>query len=197
MRHMKYVSVIVRLLAVLIIASAAVAAACGGAGRSEGAGAAARAGSAGDKYPEPRWPSYFRPPKSADDLMPAARALVRNQSGLQGKGMGILQPGDSVLIVANNDADPMVLDAIRRALVERKITPHIKFTYELTGQTKDQAERDRARRTKGQDIQKAGIYQASAWITGQFPNPDQPKAWLKQRKPDIYAALFPGETTAD
>src|SRR5438046_10654126 len=124
---MKYVSVIVRLLAVLIIVSAAVAAACGGSGRSEGAGAAARAGSAGDKYPEPRWPSYFKPPKTADDLMPAARALVRNQSGLQGKGMGILAPGESVLIVANNDADPMVMDAVRRALVERKVNPAVRF----------------------------------------------------------------------
>src|SRR6184192_996920 len=162
---------------------------------SSGAAASTRAGAAAnEKFPEPRWPSYFKPPKSVDDLMPAARALVRNQSGLQGKGMGILQPGESVLIVANNDADPMVLDSIKRALVERKITPHIKYTYELTGQTKEQAERDRVRRTRGQDVQKAGIYQASSWITGQFPNPDQPKAWLKQRKPDVYSALFPGET---
>src|SRR5438046_8815722 len=98
--------------------------------------------------------------------MGAARSFVRNQSGLQGKGMGILQQGESVLIVANNDADPMVLDAIKRALVERKVTPHVKFTYELTGQSKDEAERDRARRTRGQDIQKAGSQHAAAWITG-------------------------------
>src|SRR5512141_912612 len=62
--------------------------------------AAARVGAAGEKYPDPRWPSYFKTPKSVDDLMPAARLLVRNQSGLQGKGMGILVAGDKVLIVA-------------------------------------------------------------------------------------------------
>src|SRR5438034_2339096 len=109
-------------------------------GRSDGARATARAGAiAGEKYPEPRWPSYFKPPKSVDDLMDAARSFVRNQSGLQGKGMGILAAGESVLIVAANDADPMVLEAIRRALVERKITPHMKFVYEMCGNTKEQA----------------------------------------------------------
>ena len=127
---MKYASLVVRLLAVLMVGSA-IAGACNQ--TDHATGARARTGAAStDKYPEPRWPSYFKPPKSVDDLMPAARALVRNQSGLQGKGMGILQPGESVLIVAANDADPMVLEAINRALVERKITPHIRYTYEMT-----------------------------------------------------------------
>src|SRR5437667_10497698 len=156
MRPMKYASLIVRLLAVLILTAAVVAAACGRSDRSDGASAAARAGAAGDKYPAPRWPSYFKPPKSADDLMPAARALVRNQSGLQGKGMGILAPGESVLIVANNDADPMVMDAIRRALVERKVNPHVKFVFEMSGETREQADARIAKRDKGHEIAKAG-----------------------------------------
>src|SRR5436189_5311054 len=66
----------------------------------------------------------------------------------------------------------------------------------MIGQTKEDAQRDRAKRDQGHDITKAGIYQASSWITGQFPNPDQPKAWLKQRRPDVYAELFPGESDA-
>src|SRR5262249_13139742 len=137
-----------------------------------GVSATARAGATGgEKYPDPRWPSYFKTPTSVDDLMPAARALVRNQSGLQGEGMGILSSGESVLIVAANDADPMVLDAISRALTERKITPFIKYTYEMIGQSKEQADADREKRTRGQQIEHAGIYQASAWITGQFPDP--------------------------
>src|SRR5439155_184890 len=197
---MKYASHLVRLLALFLLAGSIAAVACNRGDRAKsdgGASASVRAGAAaGEKFPEPRWPSYFKPPKSVEDLMDAARALVRNQSGLQGKGMGILQPGESVLIVAANNADPMVLEAIRRALVERKVTPHIKFTYEMTGQTKEDAERDRSRRERGRNIEHAGIYQASQWITGQFPNPAQPKAWLKQRNPAVYAELFPGETTA-
>src|SRR4029077_13566694 len=164
-------------------------------GRNDSASAAGRAGAAaGATYPEPRWPSYFKPPKSVDDLMGAARSFVRNQSGLQGKGMGILQPGESVLVVASNEADPMVLDAIKRALVERKITPHMKFVYDMSGDTKEQADARVKRREKGRDITKAGIYQASQWIENQFPNPAEPKAWLKARRPDVYKELFPGET---
>src|SRR5439155_17897598 len=136
-----------------------VAAACSRAEKgANGASATARAGAiAGEKYPEPRWPSYFKPPKSVDDLMDAARSFVRNQSGLQGKGMGILQAGESVLIVAANDADPMVLEAIKRALVERKITPHMKFVYEMSGNTKEQAAARQNRQEKGRDTTKAGI----------------------------------------
>jgi hypothetical protein len=167
------------------------------AAEQSGAAATAQVGAAGEKYAAPRWPSYFKQPGSVEDLMPAARSLVRNQSGLQGKGLGILSPGESVLIVAGNDADPMVLEAINRALVERKIKPFIKHVYEMVGQTKEQADADRARRTRGQEIEHAGIYQASAWITGQFPEPTQPKAWLKQRNPKLYAELFPGEKEGD
>jgi hypothetical protein len=187
----------VRVAAVCMCSAAVLTGACRkapSAKESGGASAMATVGAAaGEKYPEPRWPSYFKTPKSIEDLMPAARALVRNQSGLQGKGMGILAQGESVLIVAANDADPMVLDAIKRALGERKITPYIKFVYEMTGQSKEQADADRLKRTKGQQIEEAGIYQASAWITGQFPDPSQPKAWLKKRNPKVYAELFPGE----
>ena len=193
---MKLASNAVKLVSALFLTAIIVAAACGRAdkGRTESASAATRAGANGEKYPEPRWPSYFKPPKSIDDLMDAARSFVRNQSGLQGKGMGILQPGDQVLIVANNDADPMVLDAIKRALGERKITPHMKFVYEMAGETREAADARIARREKGHDITKAGIYQASQWIENQFPNPAEPKAWLKARRPDVYKELFPGET---
>ena len=191
---MKYVAAMVRLLAVLMIAAAVAAGACNRTDRSAGAGARTQAeATASEKYPEPRWPSYFRPPKSVEDLMPSARSLVRNQSGLQGKGMGILAAGESVLIVANSDADPMVLEAIKRALVERKITPHITFVNEMAGETREQADGRQRARERGHEISKAGIYQASQWITGQFPNPDEPKAWLKQRRPEVYAELFPGE----
>src|SRR5436190_11703227 len=89
-------------------------------------------------YPAPRWPSYFKTPNSIEDLMPAARSLVRNTSGFQGKGMGILKEGEAVLIVPTPSTDPMVLEAIKRALAERKITVHVKFTNEFMGRTQEQ-----------------------------------------------------------
>src|SRR5262245_41987447 len=165
------------------------------AGESSGAASAsARVGAGGEQFPAPRWPSYFKTPKTIDDLMPAARLLVRNQSGLQGKGMGILKEGEKVLIVAADEADPMVIEAVTKALEERKITPYVKYVDEMKGITKEQAAADRERRLGGQDIKEAGVYQATAWITGQFPNPSQPAAWLKQTDPKTFAALFPGRS---
>ncbi|HXF74613.1 MAG TPA: hypothetical protein VNN13_00830, partial [Methylomirabilota bacterium] len=44
--------------------------------------AASVAGAAeGSKYPPPRFPSYLKPPKSIDDIMPFARAAVRQTGG--------------------------------------------------------------------------------------------------------------------
>jgi hypothetical protein len=180
------------------LCAAAAAAACSkqtpAPAESGGAAASAAVGANGEKYPAPRWPSYFKTPKSVDDLMPAARLLVRNQSGLQGKGMGILQPGEKVLIVAADEADPLVIEAVKRALEERKITPYFKYTYEMRGITKEQAKADRDRRIGGQDIKEAGVYQATAWITGQFPNPSQPAKWLKDKDAKTFADLFPGKS---
>jgi len=154
------------------------------------------AGATTEKYPEPRWPSYFKRSNNVEDLMPAARSLVRNTSGFQGKGMGILQEGEEVLIVPTASADPMVLEAIQRALVERKVKPHIKFSYEFTGESKDLVEKRQAANQRNRDNTKAGIYQASSWINGQFPDPEVPKKWLKERRPDLYAELFPNDTGA-
>ena len=150
-------------------------------------------GNSAEAYPAPRWPSYFQPPKSVEDLMPAARSLARNTSGFQGKGMGILQPGEGVLIVPTAGADPMVIEAVKRALEERKVKPTIKYSHEFLGRSAEESNsRDDAERA-GRGIENAGIYQASSWITGQFPNPEVPKKWLKERRPDIYNELFPGE----
>ena len=146
-----------------------------------------------ETYPAPRWPSYFQPPKSIEDLLPAARQLVRNKSGFLGVGMGVLQAGDTVLIVPTINSDAMVVEAITRALTERKVASHVKYTYELLGQSRDEVLRQQAAARRGKRVAEAGLYQASAWISGQFPDPGPPKAWLKQRRPDVYAELFPNE----
>ena len=148
------------------------------------------------EYPAPRWPSYFKPPTSVDELMPAARQLVRNKSGFLGVGMGVLQAGETVLIVPNVKSDPMVVEAVVRALTERKVASQVKYTYELLGLSRDEVVRQHEQQQKGRRIAEAGLYQASSWITGQFPNPEVPKAWLKERRPEVYAELFPNEAGA-
>jgi hypothetical protein len=150
---------------------------------------AVRPAPGGGTYPEPRFPSYLKPPTSVEEMLPAVRVLVRNQSGFLGKGLGILEPGDTVLLVPTAEAEDMVLEAIKRALEERKITVHIRFDYELVGLTKAKAvEYLASRRTYTAE---QGYMEAAGWIQGQFPDVDAAKAWLKQQRPDLYEALFP------
>ena len=71
------------------------------------------------KYPAPRFPSYLRPPKSIDDIMPFARAAVRQTGGRT--PLGLIEKGMATLIVTEVNADPMVMQAIKRALEDRSV----------------------------------------------------------------------------
>src|SRR5688500_11195206 len=91
------------------------------------------------QYPQARFPSYVKPPKTIEDVMPSARRIVRNKSGIQGSGMGILQQGETVLLIPDADAEPMILDALKAALKERGVATDIKYNYELAGVTREEA----------------------------------------------------------
>jgi hypothetical protein len=69
------------------------------------------------KYPAPRFPSYLRPPKSLDDIMPFARAAVRQTGGRT--PLGLVEKGMGALIVTEVTADAMVIQAIKKAYEER------------------------------------------------------------------------------
>jgi hypothetical protein len=141
------------------------------------------------KYPEPRFPAYLKPPKTVDDVLPAAREIVRNKNGIQGAGMGILQKGDSVLLVPNVEAEAMVLDGIGKALAERGVKTVIKYNYELVGVPKEDAYAlNKFRETYTSE---QGYMEAVGWIEQQFADPEGAKKWLQGRKPELYAMLFP------
>ena len=79
---MRFSSIVVRLLTALILV-AAIAGACNRTEQSTGNTPSPEANGAKEQYSAPRWPSYFKPPKSIDDLMPAARALVRKPDPIE------------------------------------------------------------------------------------------------------------------
>ena len=83
------------------------------------------------KYPEPRFPSYFKAPASVDEIMPYVRRIVRNKSGIQGGGMGTLERGDKVLLVIGDSAEEMILEALTKAAEERGITLDIQSSYAM------------------------------------------------------------------
>ena len=72
-------------------------------------------------YPGPRFPSYLKPPSTLDEVMPYVRPIARNKTGFQGGGLGLAEPGETVLIVASDEGEPLILDAVVKAMEERGV----------------------------------------------------------------------------
>ena len=89
------------------------------------------------KYPAPRFPSYLKPPKSIEDVMPFARAAVRQTGGRT--PLGLVEKGMATLIVTEVNADPMIMQAIKRAFEERGVKAYVLSEYELLGVNKEDA----------------------------------------------------------
>ncbi len=143
------------------------------------------------KYPAPRFPSYTKSPKSVEEVMPFARSIARQTTGLQGDGFGILKDGESVALVLTATAEDMVVQAITRAIEERGVKVNLLYEYELAGVSRaDAAELRKARR---QFSSEQGYIEARRWIDDRFADPEAPKKWLKERRPDLYDVLYPAK----
>ncbi|HEV8719516.1 MAG TPA: hypothetical protein VGW77_02615 [Candidatus Binatia bacterium] len=98
-------------------------------------------------YPAPRFPSYTKAPKSIDEVMPYARAIARQTTGLQGDGFGILKEGETVALVLAASTEDMVVQAIKRAIEEGGVKVNLLYEHELVGVSRaDAAELRKARR---------------------------------------------------
>ena len=141
------------------------------------------------KYPGPRFPSYLKPPTSIEEIMPYARALVRNRSGFEGLGLGAIEKGQSVAIVVSADSDDMIMDAIQKALTERGVKSYVLRDYDLAGISREdgQALLDEMKSYTSEK----GYMEVTAWIPWAFANPGEAKKWLKERRPDVYEQVYP------
>ena len=141
------------------------------------------------KYPAPRFPSYLKPPKSIDDIMPYARAAVRQTGGRT--PLGLAEKGQTVAIFTEPKADEMVLQAIKRAYEERGVKVEIVPEYQLLGVSKEEALKSvKALRWFTSE---QGYMEAHRWILNAFADPSVPKKWLKEKRPDLYKAMFEKE----
>jgi hypothetical protein len=143
------------------------------------------------KYPPPRFPSYTKAPKSVEEMMPYARAIARQTTGLQGEGFGILKQGEAVALVVEATADDMIVDAIKRAIEERGVKVQILHDYELAGVSR--ADAAELRKAHQRFTSEQGYMEARQWIEERFADPEAPKKWLKERRPDLYNALYPSK----
>ena len=69
--------------------------------------------------------------------MPFARAAARQTGGRT--PLGLVEKGTAALIVAEVGADPMVMQAIKRAYEERGVKTYIVGEHELLGVNKEEA----------------------------------------------------------
>ncbi len=93
--------------------------------------------SAAEGYPAPRFPKYLRTVTSVEPLMGTARLAARQIGGRT--PLGLIKPGELVLLVVPDYQDTLVLDAVKRALEERGVKVSVVYNYQLQGLTAQQA----------------------------------------------------------
>ena len=151
-----------------------------------------------EEYPEPRYPSYLRMPESVEEVMPYAQALVRNKSNILGLGLGVINPGESVLIVTSvrTAEEKLFTDAVKRALEERNVNATWMDPLEIAidpaaarESTARRASRRRPSRSRGAN----GWTEASGWASG-IPGG---LAWLKERRPELYTQAYGDQPAED
>src|SRR6266481_6497482 len=146
-------------------------------------------GAESTKYLAPRFPSYLKPPKSIEDVMPFARAAVRQTGGRT--PLGLVEKGQTVAIFTEPAAEEMVMQAIKRAYEERGVKVQIVPEHELLGVGKEEALK--AVKASRWFTSEQGYMEMRAWLLQRFSDPEIPKKWLKEHRPDLYKAVFQRE----
>src|SRR5688572_13686598 len=74
-------------------------------------------------YPAPRFPALPKDPTSVEEALPYARRMAENTAGSFGQGLGASRAGETIIVIPSGQRNPHILEALRRALMERKVTP--------------------------------------------------------------------------
>jgi hypothetical protein len=105
----------------------------------------------------------------------------------------LAEKGQTVAIFTEPKADEMVLQAIKRAYEERGVKIQMIPESQLLGVTKEEALKSvKALRWFTSE---QGYMEAHRWILNAFSDPSVPKKWLKEKRPDLYKAMFEKEET--
>jgi len=141
----------------------------------------------------PAFPSYLKKPNSVDELMPQARAAVRQSGGRT--PLGLVLPGKTLLIVVGEIREPrpnmMVQEAIKRAVEENGAKARIVTTWELLGVSEEDYLKVRTalRESTISDGQRELEYFFTT--TGLMRKPEEGRAWIQKNDPDLYGATWP------
>ncbi|MBI4478958.1 MAG: hypothetical protein HY651_02945 [Acidobacteria bacterium] len=155
-------------------------------------GSSAQTGGATRKYSDPKYPTYLRPVKSIDGLMPSARALVRNRSAALGLGLGVAKQGETVLLVTTAESQEMAIDAIKKAFEERGVKVVLLNDYDVAGVSKQDVLtlRQESRAANADRVDSESFSGGTGWFNG-LPDPAAARKWLQAKNPALYAKTFP------
>ena len=118
--------------------------------------------------------------------MPFARAAVRQTGGRT--PLGLVEKGMGALIVSEVSADAMVMQAIKKAYEERGVKVYIVSEDELLEINKEEAQK--AIQAMHWYTSEQGYMEVRRWIDDLFVDAEVPKKWLKERRPDLYNAIY-------
>jgi hypothetical protein len=88
-------------------------------------------------YPAPRFPSYLRTVTTIEPLMVPARLAARQIAGRT--PLGLVRTGEHLFIVTPDEQDPLVFEAVKKALEERGVKVTSAKAYQMQGLTEAQA----------------------------------------------------------
>ena len=138
-------------------------------------------------YPKPVFPGTLKKPNSAEEMMPNARATVRQTGGRA--PLGLVKRGEIVLIVVPYDADPMVQEAVTRAFKERGVEARILYENDLAKVKKE----DVAALTKAKQVFDAtdGQQEFRRWFFRSINDKKKARNWFKQQDKALHDVTFP------
>ena len=149
--------------------------------------------------PPPAFPSYLKKPDSIDQLMPQARAAVRQTGGRT--PLGLVDPGKHVLIVVGEvrDSKPnmMVQEAIKRAYEERGVKCTILTMWEVLGLSEAEFLEFRTSvrtYTIGDGQRELESYFTT---TGFMPNAQKGRDWVAEKDPELAKATWPASKSTN
>ncbi len=93
-------------------------------------------------YPAPRFPKYLRTVTTVDPLMPAARLASRQIAGRT--PLGLIKTGERLLLVVPDFQDPIVLQAVVKAMEERGVKMVVFHSWDMAGLTEAQGKQNLA-----------------------------------------------------
>ena len=154
------------------------------------------------EYLAPSFPSLsMDDPTSVEEVMPYARQAARNRAAAFGGGLGLSTAGETIALVIGGCNNPHIVEAMRRALVEREIAPvvllrgpnsAIIWDYETHRGSYSDEGCTRESSIPGMTVTEAGFTEGRD--PGTVPYPVRLRNWFRSERPDLFQRVYPNRS---